>query len=286
MHTSGKVAVVLVIVLALVAGYFGAKTFAVRDAWMKVAQDNEAAIRKHEAEISELTRKRDEKRKDLARTLLGWDRYWSDVKATPVAGGFKFSIGQNQHVRPEQVLFVFGVNQDGTSTYLGDFKVVNIGENEVAARPNSRRRPNDPQQLPPTFRVRSLLPNRFTTRLAALDQELLAAELTIDANNAELARQKELMEQSTKAIANRMAELDGNPQLAGKTIPIVHVAGLLTSIVEEEEARNAALIESDRLMRELRETRLEFERIRKENKKLVETLPAPSSDPALGSAGR
>ena len=289
MHTSGKVAAVLIVLLGALAAYMASRAFAVRDAWMKIAQDNEAAITKAEEEKVELSRKLDEKQKDLARTMLGWDRYWPEVIGRSGAGGaVQLKIGANQLVRPEQVLFLFGVNPDGTSVYVGDYKVARVNENDTEARPNSRRRPND-VQLPQEFkvRVRSLLPTRFTARLGALDQQLLAAELTIAATSDELARQKQLMEQSEKAIANRMIELNGNPQLAGKTIPIVHVAGLLTAIVDEEESRNAALIEADRLMRALRNARLEFDRVRKENERLVELLPQPDLPaPAVGSSGR
>ena len=79
MHTSGKVAAVLVIVFGALAAYMASWTFAVRDQWMKTAQDNEAAIKKAEEEKVELTRKLDEKQKDLMRTMLGWDRYWPEV---------------------------------------------------------------------------------------------------------------------------------------------------------------------------------------------------------------
>lgn len=289
MHTSGKVAAGLIIVLAGLAIYFSARGFAIRDAWMKLAQDNEATIKKNETEIAELTRKLDEKRKDLARTMLGWDRYWPEVPGQLNANGtITLKIGAAQHVTPEQVLYAFAVNQDGSSTYVGDFKTLSVKDNTVDARPNSRRRPND-VKIPAQFvvRVRSMLPSQFTARLGTLDQQLLAVELAIANDNEELARQAQLMQQSEKAIANRMAELNGNPELAQKTIPGVHVAGLLTSIVEEEEARNAALIEADRLMRELRNTRLEFEQIRKENQKLVESLPQPATaEPTVGSAGR
>src|SRR5689334_21191966 len=102
MHRSGQVAAGLVILLVLLAIYFSARSFAVRDAWMKLAQDNEAAIKKGEEDKAALQQKLDEKRKDLARTMLGWDRYWPEVQGQAAANGMiNLKIGSNQHVQPE-----------------------------------------------------------------------------------------------------------------------------------------------------------------------------------------
>jgi hypothetical protein len=114
---------------------------------------------------------------------------------------------------------------------------------------------------------------------------LLAAELTITTNKDELDRQQKLFDQTEKLIATRMAEINGNPDLAGKSLPTVHIKGLLTSIVDEEEARNGALIEADRLRRELKQARDRFAQVRRENQERLQSLPQPSaSEPTVGSA--
>src|SRR6516162_8100173 len=122
MHISGKIAAWLAAVGILVAIYMSAKAFAVRDAWMQLAQKNEAEIKKNDETIAEKTRKYEDDRAKLARTMHGWDRYWVDIPAavTP-QGELNLKLGTDNGLQPEQVVYVF-VNQDGTSTYAGDFK--------------------------------------------------------------------------------------------------------------------------------------------------------------------
>ena len=135
--------------------------------------------------------------------------------------------------------------------------------------------------------MRTLIPQSHQTRLGALDQQLLAALLTKETNQQELARQGVLLAQSEKLIEARLAEINGNPALANLAIPDVHITGLLTSIVEEEESRNAALLEADRLMRQLKRARDKFAEIRHDNERRVEGLPQPGPrpSPTVGSTG-
>jgi hypothetical protein len=274
MHVSGKVFAGLVVVAFLAAIYFTTKAFSIRDAWMKLAQDNEAAIRKNAEEIAVKTRIRNEKRAEYARTMIGWDREWLSPAARLEANGnIGLQIGTNQGVMPDQLLFVFAPNPDGTSVYVGDFKVERTNEQGTQAKLNSRRRPSDFKEVQfQSVRVRTMLPNPYVNRLGVLDQDLLAEELKIRNNQAELARQGRLDKQADNLIAARIRELNGNPDLVGQAIPAVFIEGLLTAIVREEEAHHASLIEADRLARDLKKTRDEFNRIRKDNLQRVEAL--------------
>ncbi|HEY2252425.1 MAG TPA: hypothetical protein VGH74_15235, partial [Planctomycetaceae bacterium] len=76
MHISGKIAIGLAIALILLGIYFSSKALAVRDAWMEQAQKNEAEIKKNDEEIVKKTKLMLERRNDLARTMIGWDRKW------------------------------------------------------------------------------------------------------------------------------------------------------------------------------------------------------------------
>ncbi len=221
--------------------------------------------------------------------MIGWDRYWADVQ---VAGnpqtGLTLGVGTGKGVQADQVLYVFAPNADGTTTYLGDYKVSGPpGDSQVQAKPNSRRRPADAKQVQAAnARVRTLLPNAFLTRLEALDQQLLAAESTIDSNAEDLKKQKELLERTDLLIAARMAEIDGNPKLQDQPLPEVDIKGLLAAIVDEEEARSAALLEADRLMRALKQARDQFAKVRKENEERVISLPQPAAPQPPAAASR
>ena len=131
-----------------------------------------------------------------------------------------------------------------------------------------------------------MVPNQFLSRLAMLDQQLLAAELTVTSNQDEVTRQGKLSEQSDKLIASRMAEINGDNSLEGQPVDEVHIKGLLTAMVKEEEARNAALIEADRLTHELKRTRDNFAQIRKENQQRVDSMPAAPAQKRTVSAAR
>jgi hypothetical protein len=290
MHISGKIAAWLVAVGLVLGSWFAIKAYAVRDKWMALAQKNEAEIKDNEKKIAEKIKERDGKRTALARTMFGWDRYWVDVPIKgDAAGPLNLQLGTSRGIQQNQVLYVFVPNADGTSTYVGDFRVTRVADEQCETRPNSRRRPADAKQLNniQNARVRTLIPSQFLARLSALDQQLLAAELTIASNDKELKRQGTLFEQSGKLIDLRLGELNGNPELANKPLPPVNVVGLLTAIVEEEEARNAALIEADRMRRELKATRDSFTKIREENAARVELLPQPpAADPTVGAVGR
>ena len=277
MHVSGKVAASLAVVLLLVAMWISSKALAVRTEWMELAQKNEAAIKKNDEVIDQRLKTLLDRRADLARTMIGWDREWPSVQARlNQDGSLGLALGMNHGLQPDEVLYVFAPNPDGTSVYVGDFKVPKPGDTNSVAKPNSRRRPGDFKQAQyEKARVRTMIPNQFQTRLAMLDQQLLGAELAVGSNQDEVVRQAKLSEQSDKLIASRVTEINGDPALQGQPIDDVYILGLLSAIVKEEEARNAALIEADRLTHELKHTRDSFEQIRKENLQRVESLPAP-----------
>ncbi len=67
MHISGKIAAWLVAVGIVVSIYFSAKALAVRDAWMKLAQDNEKKIRENNEEIAKRIKILDESRFESCR---------------------------------------------------------------------------------------------------------------------------------------------------------------------------------------------------------------------------
>src|SRR5262249_9588702 len=134
MHISGKIAAWFVAIGIVASVYFSAKMLSIRDAWMKIAQENEKKIKENDEEIAKQVRSRDEKRTQLARTMFSWDRYWNDVAiAGNVAGDLNLKVGTSQGVQKDQVLYVFVPNADGTWAYVGDFKVVNAADATVVA---------------------------------------------------------------------------------------------------------------------------------------------------------
>jgi hypothetical protein len=287
MHTSGKVLAWFVVVGSLAAIYLSAKTLGVRKAWMEAAQKNEADFLKNQEQIFAKTRELTAKRAELARTMLGWDNYWPEVDVRVNADGTILTgLGTTLGLKPDQVVYVFAPQADGSSKYVGDFKLNNVRETQSGGKANWFLHAGDltPGQF--KARLRTMIPNQHQARLGALDQQLLAANLVVVSNQAELERQAELLKQSEQLIAKRLSEINGDADLQGKKLPEVHVKGLLAAMRDEEEARNAALIESDQLMRDLKHTREEFMRTLKANRQLTEALPGGvAPEPKVGSVG-
>lgn len=288
MHTSGKVLAWFVVIGGLAAIYLSAKTLSIRNEWMKLAQKNEADILKNDEQILVKTRQLDSLRSEFARSMLGWDRYWPEVESRlNQKGELLLGLGTGYGVQPDQVLYIFAPQPDGSSKYLGDFRVTKPGETNVVAVPNWFRYAG--QIIPGEYkvRVRTQILNQFQARLGGLEQQLLAADQTVLDNESELAKQVQLTEHADKLITTRLTEINGDPALEGKTLPDVNIKGLIAAMADEEEARNAALLETDRLLRELKTTRESFVETLKANQKLTESLPGNTpAGAAVGNAGR
>jgi hypothetical protein len=289
MHNSGKVLLAFVAIGAAVEIWLSAKALGIRTAWMQVAQKNEAEILKNQEQILLKTRELNSKQSELARTMLGWDRVWPEADARMIQdGSLQIGLGTSYGVQPDQVLFVFALNADGSSRYLGDFKVSGkLTETSCMTKPNWFQHAGDVTPGTYKVRVRTLIPNQYQSRLGSLEQQILAAEQSIQTNQSELERQTQLAEQTDNLIETRLTELNGDPALEGKTLPPVNVKGLLAAMVDEEEARNAALVTIDQLLRDLKKTREQFIETLKANRQLTDSLPRPpASDAAVGASSR
>lgn len=281
MHTSGKVFVWLLVIACLAAIYLSAKALGVRNGWMAAAQKAKETYQKNEKEIAEKSLALELKQKEYDRIMLGWDRYWPEVPALvdPASSNIRIGVGTNQGLKANQVVYAYMLNPDGTSNFVGDFRVVRIAEAQADARPNWRIRPGELQAAkvaPGGWRIRTLIPNQYQTRFAELDQQLLTAEQSQAGHQGALERQMKLLAEAEKRLGARLTEINGNPALDGKAIPDVFIKGLLTSLSEEDEARNSALREADELLHELKKTREEFERILQHNRQLTDGLPQPA----------
>lgn len=289
MHISGKIFAGLVVVGAIAAVFMSAKALAIRNAWMEQAQKNEALIRKNDEQIELKTRELRKVRGELARTFLGWDRYWTKIRGNVSPQGLlTIGVGSTLGIQPDQVLQVFAINPEGGSKYVGDFKVTRVAETACEAKPNWLLAAGDVTPRPEfEARVWATIPGQYQARLTALDQQLLAATQTLATNQNELARQTELQDQTEKLIATRLSEIEGAPGLEGKPLPEVYIKGLLSGMVNEEEARNKALLEADRLRRELKNVREQFEATLKANRDLTESLPQGGpTETTVGSTSR
>jgi hypothetical protein len=287
MHISGKILAILVVLLGLGAIYVSAKSLGIRQAWMTKAQKNEEDLNKKKQLAIDARAERDRKRAEFGRSIIGWDRYYEGPN---VQGGIDQDggvlidgIGTSNGVKQEDVIYVFVPSQDqSASTFLGAFKVTEAAEARVKGRPHWRLRQGELTPTDQRFlaRVRTLVPVRFQSELASIDQRLLLLEQSYGNAAADKDFLTQLQDRTTVLIADRMKELEGNPELADREIPEVNKIGLLASIAKEEEIRNAALLEGDQLLRKLLKTRQALEQVLDSNRDLTRSLPQATSKTA------
>jgi hypothetical protein len=287
MHNSGKAFAWLVLVGCVAATYFSAKALGVRNGWMAAAQKAKETFEKNKADIAAKELALELKQKEYDRLMLGWDRYWPDV-GTNIdlnTGTIRMGIGTNQGLKNGQVVYSYMMNSDGSSVYLGDFRVTRIADAQADAVPVWRNRPGDLQAAkaaPGKYRIRTLIPNQYQTRFAELDQQILAAEQSIAGHQSALDLQTKLFADAERNLQERLAEIKGNPALEGKDIPDVFIQGLLASLSAEDEARNNALREVDELLHNLKQTKKDFEETLKKNRQLTDSL-LQTVPPAVGA---
>jgi len=288
MHISGKILAALVALLGLGGIYLTAKTLAVRQAWMEQSQKNQADLEKKRQELTTVLSERDRKRAEFVRAIVGWERAYegSTVQVEVDANG-NFAIdgvGTANGVATDDVLYIFGPGQEaGSSTFLTAVKVAQVADNRVNALPYVRLRQGElqnavGQKFP--ARVRKLVPTRFQNEIASIDQRLLLLEQSLTNAAADQTFLKDLQDRTDLLIAERMKELNGNPDLEGANVPEVYRAGLLASIASEEELRNAALLEGDLMLRRLLRTRQRLEEVLDLNNDLARSLPQPTATQA------
>jgi hypothetical protein len=295
MHWLGKTLAVFVAIGALAAGYFSMKTLQVRTAWMtKVRQEQ----KKYEENIGKLQKSRAAMlavRDDLVRTMLEWDRYWNEVDAIiadRAKGSVRVSIGTNMGLQDKAFVHAFATQPDGNTAYVGAFRVALVRENEAAIEPSERVRDVDLKRLE-TFsgqkwRIRTQLPAEHVQRFRELEIQLAVNDELLQSKTNDLRRNDALIKVANDHRTFRTREIEGDPAAQGQQLPDQYVSGLLVVLAKEEEARNAAVKEVDRLLRELKKTNDQFDQIREENRKLAEGLPRPAattSEP-VASTGR
>jgi hypothetical protein len=291
MHISGKIFAWMVVALGAASIYMGAKTLGIRQAWMERAQKDERDFNESREAALKAHLEYDQKRNEYVRAILGWDRYFNGVEAAIDQNGQLAvqGIGAAVGLKNDDLLYVFALNQDGTdSTYVGCFRVAQAAENRVVAIPHWRLREGDlaPGKLPFGARVRTQVPTAHQARFATLDQQLLAVEQGLADALEEKQALAALAAQTEKLIDERQKELDGDPAFETKSVPDVNKLGLLAAIAKEEESRNQALLEADRLHRELLQVRQKLNDVLKSNRQRVAGNEGEPGEVPVARSGR
>lgn len=285
MHVLGKVLLFFVFAGAAAAVFLSARALEIRSKWMDKAQKLEKQVQDNEVALKEKRATLQQTRNEFSRVMLGWDRMFPGIGGGVQPNGVaQLSVGR-PFLEDKQVVQLFAVDAAGQSLYLGPFKVTALADNRSGLAANWRVRPGDIPNLPGgvTFRVRTLVPPSYPARFDELEVQLSAADERVAANQRELEAQTAQIQVAEEHLALRLKEINGDADLKGKDLPPEAIEGLLAVIVTEEEARNAALAEDDRLRRRLKEAIDAFNKTRAENGRLANGLPQPSRPSASAS---
>lgn len=285
MHIMGKILAWVSAVLAVLAIVLSSRMTQVRNSWVKKADELRA---KQLENRTQLEQKRDQLRgllSELDRTNAGWDRFWPTGMelVNPANGVMSTTVGSNFGIRDQQTLYVFQPDADrqGGYTFVGPMRVTGLREQQAILTPTWQLRPGEAQQwnYGAGWRLRSMIPSANFSRFNDLEVEATLSAERIQAEVENVATQDQLIAAAQEDLDGRLRELFGNPENAAyrEQLPQYLVDGLVVAIRDEEEKRNALLVDVNMLRNQVFDTNQAYLKVQSQNLKLVESLPQPES---------
>ena len=284
MHILGKIFAWLIVLLAVAASVLTAGMLQVRNSWSKKVADLRVEAETNETQVSEKELRLRQLDQELARVMLGWNEYWSDVQVDVLdqqAGSIRAAVGSDRGIKQGQMLYVFQPNAAGDGqVFVGPFVVESARQDQAGLRPAWRFRPGEPEswKYGSGWRLRVAVPTAALSSFRDLEIAFTSSDEALDAKQRYLAAQEELKRIAQEHLNFRIGELHSNEELRAKQgeLPDHVVDGLVVALEKEEEARNAVLVQVDTLRRQLKIAVEEYERLRSENERLAQQLGSPS----------
>lgn len=293
MHISGKIAAFLVILLGGAAFVLTTQLLDFRQSWLKQVDANQKALVTAQETTVVKQKELAKLQAEYDRLMLGWDTYFGPIQATgdPATGTLTLNVGtpllnetKDKDGKPVlPLVFAFQPSADGKSfEYVGEFRIEQLAAGRSALKANWRIRPADSAmwKLGPNWRIRTRIPSSDKLQFDQFSLMFSDADERINANMNELQRTRDEFSKKIKlALANRENELQGFEAYEGDRGKIDDelIDGVLATMVKEEEARNAALLEADQLRHELNKTVEGFEKLKGINTKAAAGLPQSES---------
>jgi uncharacterized protein YqiB (DUF1249 family) len=282
MHIFTTILAWLAMVLAAVAIYPVSQIAKKRNA---ITETIVAEKNKRDKNIEELASARITRAKELEelnRLMEGWGRLWTAKGQTdPATASLLLNIGTAQGLAAQEVaakrqapvVYVFHTQPDGSSRYLGEFRVVTPEAQRTILQLNRKPNENETAEWPPQgdFRIRDRIPPGHRAIFHDLATNQAIADQAVINETAKLQIQENHIAASQKTLDRRLAELNGDPaapQTAGSDV----VNGLVETLRQEEAARNKLLADVDVLRRQLSDNYARLEKVLAENSQSVEAL--------------
>jgi hypothetical protein len=269
MHVAGKILGVVLFFATATGFIFAARLVDVRGKWMDQLQKIKASNEKVAPELAVARREREQARAELERESLRWDRYWSNVEGRyiPRNNTLGANVGSSKGIASNMMLYAFQMDKNSVPSYVGSFSVFQLQPNLTVLKPAFRVRPDDvPNWGGGNWRLRTMIPSSFASRIAGLEADLVVADELLAKQQSNLETQTKLVDAARDQRQERIAELLGG----GKANPAP--PGLVAELTEADDQRNASLVEVDRLRRGIRAAERNIGRLIHENNDLARTL--------------
>lgn len=285
MHALGHVLIWLIALGALAATVLSAKTYDVRNTWIKKVDQLKQDVAKNEPILAEKEARLTALQRELDRIILGWGRPFVNVGGELVGQNFQLNLEDpalmawlsslDPATQNTQVIYVFRPRPDGSSLFVGSFQLggpIATGAGGMPAatfNPTWTPRNEDfieelVQNPRGPFRVRPMVPAHYPAQYVEARGKMAVVDRMLGDKQADLVEQQ-ARETDAKAIRDRRTE-----QLQGPE-------GLVAQLKLAEDARNVELEEQDHWRRKVDDAAKEIENLFKKGRELEQKLKPPES---------
>lgn len=299
MNIWGKVFAFLVILLGGAVFFLTTQMLDFRQSWVKQVDAGQKRLDEEKSQTILKRKESDALHAEYDRLMLGWGSYFGPVNVTGDAAQGTLtlpfgteSFGEKKDkdgnvVRP--VLFAFQPDPTGKFEYVGEFRVERMVQGNSTFRANWRLRPDDSQmwKLGPGWRFRTRIPGSDKLKFDDFALQFSFADEVFNAKTAQLNRlTTEFAAKIAKVKKNRESEIQGfeNADEDRGKLNDEDVDGVLSELIKEEEARNAALAAGDQLRHKLHGVVQQFEKLHSANKVAEKAMPRTAPPEPAGDS--
>ena len=294
---------VFVAVAAIAAIFLTTMLLDARSEWLKRVTDREEQIKQIEEDLRKKKLVVSDLENQVNRHMINWGRAWEltpqDIQLLDAEQGvIMLAAGSNLGLAVREAnsgaalptLHVFGTAEDGTSAYIGAFRVTQVQQDQVAAQMVRKPYPGEIEQWQANggLRVWNSVPGNWQSLHALYQSQIAEALQDVQDEQGRLTTQADLKAKSEEQLARRMGELEGNEQAVdGASEDVIN--GLVQTLRSEEAERDDQLHELDELRHEYHAKYNELVDLLEQNRNLEQQLPQPTSKgdpPALPASAR
>lgn len=262
MHVLGKVMLGFAVVGILAAVVLSTMVLDVRHKWLAQVETAQQKLADSEQALADAERNLRAKEEELQALTHDWGATWSAPNSGPQPGGngiIEIGVGGSAGLaakaaaqnKPLPQVHLFAVSGPEESRYLGEFQVVDVRADRAAVRLARDPLPMEVASWPAgEYRVREAVPASWEDVYGKLVGEYVIDASKLRTQQMNLDIQRRHIEASQRSLAQRLAELNGDPN-APPGADVVVVDGLVQSVRRFDTERNDLLSEVDRLRHQL-----------------------------------